>query len=604
MKWLRNLKLRVKIVAMFVLVLLATSGTTGALYYNYAFRDTLSNYYASSEDLTYQMGAYLTERFQSITRRLYAMRNNPTLYNAINQYMRGNRADSYAKLQGHVSDSISELQLGDRYIHSVAMFIQNEVFDNFTQTRRHSFNFENSIFYQYFADNPEQTKRWFPAMENPVFTGSETVIPVVYVLMVERQAAYVMVNLRQDTIQEYLTKNYTSFDRIFVVDQDGENVTNYTGEDAGITGHFGPADVQGAKAVCKQITLQSQPYLATYTVMPATGWQIFSVKSGASLVDNLVSVRNYIVIVLGISTVLGILCAVLFSYNVTSPLRKLVQIMQRATTNGFHVQFQYPYNDEIGNLAHSFNAMVREIEHLVAELNIKIEALRQEEQNVKLEQQNKRKVELQALQAQINPHFLYNTLNAIAWQAEDQGAQEISVMSNALGKFFRLSLSKGREIITIRDEIEHMLSYLAIQSIRYKSKLAYTVDVADAVKEYGIIKLVLQPLVENSLYHGLKPKEGMGLIRIGAQIREKNGEQRIVFTVEDNGEGIEPGKLAQINAGLETGGMKSGAGYGIFNVNERLRLFYGDSYGLRLESRYGAWTRAVLTIPQRPWEGG
>jgi two-component system sensor histidine kinase YesM len=282
----------------------------------------------------------------------------------------------------------------------------------------------------------------------------------------------------------------------------------------------------------------------------------------------------------------------------TKPLGQLVHIMNKAIKKEFHVQFNYLYDDEVGNLAKSFNYMVREIDALVTELNVNIEALEQEKENVKVEQTQKRKAELRALQAQINPHFLYNTLNAITWQAEDQGATDISILANSLGKFFRISLSKGRQIITIQEELDHVCSYLEIQKIRYKTKLNYEVVVSEEVRRMSTIKLILQPLVENAIYHGIKMRETPGTIKIKAYKQEQESSlPAIRICVEDDGLGISKEKLEVLNDGLSQVIVDSTSGYGIYNVNERLKLYYGDAYGLTLESKEKEWTKATIVIP-------
>lgn len=217
-------------------------------------------------------------------------------------------------------------------------------------------------------------------------------------------------------------------------------------------------------------------------------------------------------------------------------------------------------------------------------------------------QKQKRKAELKALQAQINPHFLYNTLNAITWQAIDQGAEEVSILSNSLGKFFRLSLSKGAEVISLREELEHVSSYLDIQSIRYHSRIQYEIHVPKEWYMHKIIKLVLQPLAENSIYHGIKEKGGSGKIIISAEETVVDGVQMLSLSVWDDGAGISKEKLEVINNSLLSGEIDRKEGYGIYNVNERIKLYYGNAYGLRYESIEGEWAKAILMIPLKEAE--
>lgn len=579
-------------------ILLINTTLAGMLYYNYATKDTLNNYYNSSEDILYQANNHLTDRVQSITKRVHALYNNSYFYKSVNNYLTHADSAKYAKVLGEMADSITELIQGDRYIHSASVYTEYSEFDNFTRTRRREFQFKESDMYNYFQENPNETICWFPARVDPVFIGNEVVIPVVYRFKIGREELYFVISLQQSEVIKYLKNTYSSFDKLFIVDQYGQNVANCGEEELKITAFLGSEDLEGRKAVCKQVVYKGIDYLGTYTQMKGTGWQIYSLRSEDSLIGNLEKLRSFIIIILIVSTMVSIMAIGILANSITKPLRQFVNIMNRTIGQEFHVQFRYPYNDEVGHLAKSFNYMVGEIDDLITQLNINIEALKEEKENVKRVQAQKRKAELKALQAQINPHFLYNTLNAITWQAADQGASEISVLSNSLGKFFRVSLSKGKEIITLREEIEHVRSYLNIQSIRYKSKLKYEMDIQAEVLDVPIIKLVLQPLVENAIYHGIKLKTTTGFIKIYAHhFVQESGKKVLNLCIEDDGEGISQEKLEILNESLHLGVTNPNEGYGIYNINERIKLYYGEEYGLTLDSEKGCWTKATIMIP-------
>lgn len=598
MKRLRNLKFRTKIILVCILILLLNSVITGGFYYNYAFKDTLRNYYESSEDMVSQMKNYLSNETQSVTKRVHAIYNNQSFYLPMANYLRDPENINYTKLLGDVAHVITELHQGDRYIQSVYLYTKYGAFDNFTMIRNRFFQFEESELYRYFVENPNATIGWFPAMKSPVFTSNETVIPVVYRFLIERKELFVVICLRQSEIEDYLEHTYSSYDEIFIADKNGNNILNCGEEERGVLEQFSEKDLGNKNALCREITYDGERYLATYTHMEGTNWNICALRSAESLVGNLVALRNFIEVIVCVCALISIVVIILVAHAVTVPLGQLAEIMNRVTTEDFHVQFSYPYKDEVGKLANSFNYMIRKIDELVRELNINIEALKEEKERVREVEMQKRKAELRALQAQINPHFLYNTLNAITWQAADCGAGEVSILSNSLGKFFRISLSKGREVITLREEIEHVTSYLKIQKIRYRDKIIYKLNVPEDVKDIYITKLVLQPLVENSIYHGIKLKEGVGTIRITVtRTNSAPGIPALEICVEDDGEGIETQQLEIINQGLSRGIINREIGYGIYNVNERLKLSYGDTYGLRLESEYKKWTRAVILIP-------
>jgi two-component system sensor histidine kinase YesM len=213
------------------------------------------------------------------------------------------------------------------------------------------------------------------------------------------------------------------------------------------------------------------------------------------------------------------------------------------------------------------------------------------------EQDKLKKAELKVLQAQINPHFLYNTLDTIIWKAEANQKQEVIALVQELCSFFRISLSKGMDWIPVRDELEHVRAYLAIQGMRYRDILRYRIDAGCGFDDATILKLTLQPLVENAIYHGIKNKRGGGCVTVRGCAVENNA---LLFEVEDDGIGMQPETLAAVErmlAGGDPVGSEGSSGVGMRNVNERVRLYYGPDYGLRVRSQYGVGTVVSLLIP-------
>jgi len=278
----------------------------------------------------------------------------------------------------------------------------------------------------------------------------------------------------------------------------------------------------------------------------------------------------------------SILAAWGISRSIYIPIRKLHDVTRTITRNDLQALMTRDNVDEITELGISFNIMIGKIREL---LDAKVK-----------EQENLKKAELRALQAQINPHFLYNTLDTIIWMAESKKTDDVIEIVRALSNFFRISLSKGRDWITIEEELERTRSYLTIQKMRYRDILDYRIEADSAVLDNTVLKLTLQPLVENALYHGIKNKRQGGTIIVRA--RPKN-ESEIILEVEDNGIGFTPEKLAQLQAELEddSGDIRMESGFGIGNVNKRIRLYYGKQYGLSISSEYLVGTRATLVIP-------
>lgn len=272
------------------------------------------------------------------------------------------------------------------------------------------------------------------------------------------------------------------------------------------------------------------------------------------------------------------------SKSIYMPIKKLHDVTTTITKNDLQALMTSDNVDEITELGMSFNIMIGKIKEL---LDSKIK-----------EQENLKKAELRALQAQINPHFLYNTLDTIIWMAEAKKTGQVVEIVSALSSFFRISLSKGMDWITIGEEVERIRSYLTIQKMRYRDILDFKIDVADDVSENTILKLILQPLVENALYHGIKNKRQGGTIWVRAK---RKYQDEIFLEVEDDGIGFTPEKLAQLRAELEddTGDIKLESGFGIGNVNKRIRLYYGKPYGLSVRSEYDTGTCVTLVIPAK-----
>jgi len=292
---------------------------------------------------------------------------------------------------------------------------------------------------------------------------------------------------------------------------------------------------------------------------------------------------SYFVLMFGAGC-FSVLAAWGISRSIYIPIKKLHDVTTTITKNDLQALVTGDNVDEITELGMSFNIMIGRIRELV-------EAKTKEQENLK-------KAELRALQAQINPHFLYNTLDTIIWMAESKKTDSVIEIVRALSSFFRISLSKGKDWITIGEEVERTRSYLTIQRMRYRDIMDYRIEVDERVAGNTILKLILQPLVENALYHGIKNKRQGGTITVRAKQRDEN---EVLLEVEDDGIGFTPDKLAQLQAELEddSGDIKLESGFGIGNVNKRIRLYYGKQYGISIQSEYSTGTCVTLAIPAR-----
>ena len=269
------------------------------------------------------------------------------------------------------------------------------------------------------------------------------------------------------------------------------------------------------------------------------------------------------------------------SRSINRPIKELEIMSKRIADGDLSVRVEVPRVRELDRLTEYLNVMAVKIRELI-------------ETNVR-EQKNLQKSEMKALQAQITPHFLYNTFDTIIWLAEAHRYDQVIEITRAFSSFFRISLNRGKDWITVAEELDHVRSYLTIQKIRYRDILDYEIESGSELSERPIVKLLLQPLVENALYHGIKNKRGKGMVTV----RVRSEGDNMVFSVEDDGIGITDERLADIRRQISEGDDEDSISdvYGLYNVSKRLDLFYNGAARLEIESAYREGTRVRFTVP-------
>ena len=313
-----------------------------------------------------------------------------------------------------------------------------------------------------------------------------------------------------------------------------------------------------------------------------TRWRIV----GVAFMDELLHPLHIFRIILVFLMITSIVAATLISRGISNRLTRPLRILEaemRDIKEGVTTPVLIPsdISKEVFSLYRSFNSMLRRIAELLDKVK-KTEAV-------------KRQRELDALQAKINPHFLYNTLDSVVWMAERGNNQGVVKMVTALASLFRISIAKGHDVITIKEELSHVRSYLEIQSMRYKDKFRFTIELPEELEDYPTIKLIVQPIVENSIYHGIKYLQDEGLIEIS--VSEKDG--KIQISVRDNGVGMAEETVdSLLDKDSEHKHLSDGNGIGLQNIDERIKLSYGDEYGLCIESELDVGTTVIITIPK------
>ncbi len=312
--------------------------------------------------------------------------------------------------------------------------------------------------------------------------------------------------------------------------------------------------------------------------LPNSDWTLVSVTPFNEITAVGKEIQNQILLMFLLIGTGAYILAYVISSSITKNISLLIKNMRLLKKGDFNIEITTKSNDEIGELVENFNSMSAKLKFLVDEQY----RIGQEAKNA----------ELLALQAQINPHFLYNTLDMINWSAINNNVPEISDTVQTLSKFYKLSLSKGSNIIPIRNEIEHVKMYMEIQNRRFENIFDFQVQVDEEVYQYTTLKIVLQPIVENSVLHGiLQKKDRSGLILITGYV----SEGVITLKVQDNGIGMKPEQLKNILTRQSS--TSSTHGYGVRNINERIKLYYGEQYGLEYSSVYGRGTTVTILIP-------
>lgn len=366
---------------------------------------------------------------------------------------------------------------------------------------------------------------------------------------------------------------------IYIVDSNGYIVVSSLMADSSDMGDYidmhEATDFEGSGS--SEVNSNGRRLVVNHSKLDITGWQLVSIYDQSILNKDANNASRKIVLILLLSLLAVILIANFISNSVTKPIRNLIRVMNRAEENNLDVNFNIKYNDEIADLCRTFNSMMKRINELVL--------------RIQMEEKLKREEELKALQAQINPHFLYNTLDTIYWLAKVEKMDKIADLTGDLGSFFRLSLNDGNDITTIWKEIEHVKKYMSIQKVRYKDKFDYSIRIEESLYNVRIPKLILQPIVENSLVHGFKGIKHKGVIQIYADACDG----KIILEVKDNGTGIDKNMIEQLN-GSSTYINKTG--YALGNVRERIKLHAGTQYGINICSKTGEGTVVNISLPQ------
>jgi two-component system sensor histidine kinase YesM len=326
-------------------------------------------------------------------------------------------------------------------------------------------------------------------------------------------------------------------------------------------------------------TWEAAPHVIVYDTAEDTKFKVASFVPIQNISEKNGLIRNITIAI----AIIGLLCSIWIAYflskTVTSPLYRLISLMKKVEHGQLNVQFDTKYDDDIGVLGNSFNEMTNRLKQLIQDGYEKQVLLKESE--------------IKALQAQINPHFLYNTLDTVNWMAKMNGLKEISSVVVSLGEMMRYSIKNGEDLVLLEEDIRHLEHYLVIQQIRYRDKFKVTMDIEEEAKKCYIPSLLLQPLVENAISHGLEMKLDEGHLSIKAELRN----HCLVISIEDDGVGIDEHILENIKRNEYESANGLHTGIGLQNVQRRIQIYFDHLYDLHIESRVNEGTKIILTLP-------
>lgn len=368
---------------------------------------------------------------------------------------------------------------------------------------------------------------------------------------------------------------------LYLMDQNGEIIYHpkqqllYTGIEA---------EDNKAFVECEDGTytrqFENEQRMITVKTVGYTGWKLISVVPVKDIIRQYSGTQTYILIIAICLAFIFIQLSSFITKKITDPIYRLEKAVGKLEAGELDTKIQIGGSEEIRHLGNSIQAMVAQLRQLM--------------DDVVMEQELKRKSELDALQTQINPHFLYNTLDSIVWMIENEKYEGAVTMVTSLARLFRISISKGKSIISVKEELAHAEYYMSIQSVRYKNKFTYTIEAEDTVKQKATVKLILQPMIENAIIHGMAYMDEEDGGHIVVRAYEKDGE--LIMEVEDNGCGMSEECMDEIRTGKHRG-KTLGSGIGMGNVHERIKIYFGESYGVAMFSEPDEGTLIRMNMP-------
>lgn len=580
--------IRIKLLMFFLPLIVLSVLLTGFISYLLAKHQLDKNAYSLLNDAIKQTDVYLDDKLSTMFEQIFSIENDSSFQSLILDTHSSNmQSDKYSEIM-NINEKLNDIYM--RYyqiVDSAYIYFNNGTEFNLLKSSvpvhigidldQWLEKYQGNVNEYYWLNNHEDDVLATVDKRNVLtvfkITGNNT----------SEIKGILLLNLKSDYFLKILQNvNISPNGYIVMVSQDGimsskkqnekyalgDVGTAFLRENMGNSGSFNMTKANGRKL------------FVVFNSIKINKWIVAAVVPEKDVFQNSTQIKYMIIAIVIFLTVIVSIVATLFSGSISKSIRYLSKQVKRFEKGDFNVEFNIEDHNEIGILAKGLSSLLNTVKILLI--------------RIKDEQEKKRQIELLALQSQINPHFLYNSLNSIKQLIKMKDNQRADKMVSSLIKFYMIGISKGKEIITINEEIEHAMNYLVIQKMRYNKDFDFSFAMSDEIRNCKIIKLTLQPIIENAIYHGIKNKEDLGIICV----KGWQQDQDIIIEVYDDGAGIDPERLEQLKNSINLPDVEENPiTYGLRNVNLRIKLHYGATYGIAIESEKGCFTKVKIRIP-------
>jgi two-component system sensor histidine kinase YesM len=571
-----SLKKRIQLIYIFLVVLCIS--VTGICSYLFAAKSIERNALELKKSILNKSVQVMDEHLRHIVVSSYSFMLSDT-FTQVMQDVRNHNDGRYYQNLSLLQTTFAQLKLVEPLIDTAYLKTPIGSFFSTKDFPNQSTAFDNE--YGEMVKKPGWNTMWFGSHVTGLFESRGNVLSLLLKPIVidnhNFSEVYMVVNMREAAMRNILNQDLMSGQvQLFLLHKNGSEVIRPGAGTFDLVTESGFAQRLNRGAGDFTYTNgQGQDMLVNYSDLSMNeDWVMVSVQSKADLLSPLKKIRWLVILIMLFCILLALALSDLLSSALLKPLNKLRRLMVEVEYNDLDVRFRSKYDDEVSAVGHRFNRMLEQIQVLFEE--------------VRATEQDKRRLEVKALQAQVDPHFLYNTLNTMFWKSESGEKKDVSAMIVSLSLLFRLGLNDGKDITTVEQEIKHVEQYMQLQQQCYENLFEYRIEAEESCRSIEILKILLQPLVENAILHGFNDKEDLGHILI----RIDRHEDTLRLEVKDNGCGMD---VAKMNAEEATEGNRKG--YAISNLMDRLSLQYGEQASLVFDSEINVGTTVVITIP-------